>query len=74
MLMETRERNDVVEYTKAIYKKGDRIRLIQMKGESLPYGLLGTVDHVDSVGQIHVNWDNGSGLALILGEDGFVKL
>jgi len=47
------------------YTKGTRIRLYEMVGEpQMPYGLEGTVHHVDDAGQIHVNWDNGSSLAL----------
>ena len=30
----------------------------------VPSGTVGTVTCVDSIGQIHVNWDNGSTLAL----------
>ena len=70
---------------KDIYKEGMRIELISMgedtlynnKGEQyenpnkVPPGTLGTVTHVDSMGTIHVRWDNGSGLGLIPGEDNF---
>jgi len=36
-----------------------------MNGETqMPFGLEGEVTHVDDIGQIHVNWDNGSTLAL----------
>ena len=34
----------------------------------------GTVFHVDDMAQIHVNWDNGSSLALNRDEDSFRKL
>lgn len=65
----------VVDYTKAIYKKGEKIKLIFMKDEpQMPHGLTGTIHHVDDIGQIHVTWEDGTGLALILGVDGFVKL
>ena len=47
------------------YPKGTRIVLYKMVGEpQMPYGLEGTVHHIDDSGQIHVNWDNGSSLAL----------
>lgn len=34
-------------------------------------GSIGTVDHVDNVGTIHMSWENGSSLGLIPGEDRF---
>ena len=34
-----------------------------------PIGTLGTVVGVDSIGTIHVNWDNGCGLGVAYGED-----
>ena len=34
-------------------------------------GLKGVVKMVDDIGQIHVSWENGSGLALNIEEDSF---
>ena len=34
-------------------------------------GSIGTVDHVDNAGTIHMSWENGSSLGLIPGEDRF---
>ncbi|MBR2735407.1 MAG: DUF4314 domain-containing protein [Clostridia bacterium] len=54
------------------YKTGVRVRLINMYDEpQMAKGLEGTVEHIDDIGQIHVRWDNGSGLALIVGADLF---
>ena len=54
------------------YKKGTRVRLISMEdSQAVPSGTKGTVDFVDDIGSIFVNWDNGSGLALIHGVDEF---
>ena len=54
------------------YKAGVRVRLIHMYDEpQMAKGLEGTVEDVDDIGQIHVRWDNGSGLALIVGADLF---
>ena len=39
--------------------------------QAVPSGTLGTVDHIDDDGQIHMNWDNGRTLALIYGVDQF---
>lgn len=50
---------------------GDRVELIRMDDPytKLKSGDKGTVRLIDGIGQIHVNWDNGSTLALIPGED-----
>jgi len=54
-----------VRLLKLAYTKGTRVRLYNMVGEpQMPYGLEGTVYYVDDAGQIHVNWNNGSSLAL----------
>lgn len=64
-----------LEYYRENYKRGTRIKLIEMAKEpQMPSGLLGTVTHVDSIGQIHMNWDNGSTLALVPGEDSFTTV
>ena len=58
---------------KSKYTRGARVRLINMSGEPQMYcGLEGTVCAVDDMGQIHVNWDNGSSLALNVDFDSFV--
>ncbi len=54
------------------YPPGTRIRLHHMEdAQAVPEGTEGTVVAVDSIGQIHMNWDNGRTLALIPGEDSF---
>lgn len=52
---------------------GDRIIL---KSTTDPYtnlkpGDKGTVDHIDDIGTVHIDWDNGSNLGLVPGEDVF---
>lgn len=51
--------------------KGKRIEMISTSDPytNLKPGDLGTVDFVDDTGTIHVNWDNGSTLGLVSGED-----
>ena len=47
------------------YPPGTLLELTRMDGEPGMYkGLKGTVSSVDDIGQIHVNWENGSTLAL----------
>ena len=58
-----------------LYPAGTQIVLEEMSGESqMPYGLKGTVNFVDDMGQIHMNWENGSSLALHVEEDSFEKV
>lgn len=61
-----------VERLKREYPAGTKVELQSMAGETqMPSGLTGSVLFVDDVGSIHVNWENGSSLALIPGEDEF---
>lgn len=56
------------------YPQGTRIRLEHMEGEpQMPAGLKGCVSFVDDSGQIHVDWENGSSLALNRDVDRFQK-
>ena len=52
-------------------KKGDRVMLIHMgdKYSNLTIGDKGTCRGVDDIGNILMDWDNGSTLSLIPGED-----
>ena len=62
---------------KAIFRKlnkeykGKRLRLIQMNNEPNPVlpGTEGTIYYVDNAGTIHVRWDDGSLLGVIIGLD-----
>lgn len=52
------------------YPQGTRIELVQMDDiQAPPAGTFGTVIGVDDTGSLLVNWDNGSGLNVIYGED-----
>jgi hypothetical protein len=49
---------------------GKHVELIYMEDPQAPKpGTKGIITKVDGIGQIHVNWNNGSKLALIPGED-----
>lgn len=57
------------------YPEGTEVCLDHMEGESrMTKGMKGTVFYVDDAGQIHVQWENGSGLALVPGVDQFHKI
>lgn len=61
-----------VSLLRQMYPKGTKVRLIKMTGENhMPQGLTGTVTYVDDIMQIHVNWENGSTLALQPNKDCF---
>lgn len=57
-------------------EQGDRVRLIRCSDDwtDLRPGALGTVAYVDDLKTVHVDWDNGSVLGLIDGEDEFEVL
>lgn len=53
------------------YTPGTRVELISMNDPytKLSKGATGTVISVDDIGTIHVNWDAGSNLGIVYGED-----
>ncbi len=52
------------------FPAGTRVELVRMEdAQAPPIGTLGTVKAVDDIGTIHVAWDNGSGLGVVLGVD-----
>lgn len=64
--------NELIELMKKRYPKGTRIELIAMEDpHPVPFGTKGTVRHVDDMGTVHVDWDNGRRLGLIPWEDSF---
>lgn len=66
----TREEKALLEMR---YPKGTIVELIEMddKYNKIPKGTKGKVTHIDDIGTIHVNWDNGSTLGLIKDVDKF---
>lgn len=48
------------------YKVGQKIRIIEMKGEPHYSGKEGIIKHIDDIGQLHGTW---GGLAVIPSED-----
>lgn len=56
-----------------LFPAGTRIVLIHMEDvQAPPRGTKGTVTGVDALGDLLVDWDNGSGLKAILGQDIFI--
>ena len=66
----------MAERAKRMFPPGTRIEMIHMDDpySSIPKGMRGTVKFVDDVGTIFPDWDNGSGLGVVYGEDSSRKL
>lgn len=60
----------MVESIRSAFPPGTRVRLLQMSDvQAPPMGTLGTVCGVDDTGSLLMEWDNGSGLNVVYGED-----
>ena len=72
----TREEQRRAAMTSLNYPPGTRLELISMGKDPnpVPPGTRGTVERVNSYGDIEMSWDNGRTLSLIPGEDSFRKL
>lgn len=65
----------IVEKVRKDYPVGTRVRLVRMEDEQAPpIGTKGTVVGVDDTASIMVDWDSGSRLNVVYGEDKCVKL
>lgn len=65
-----------VKALKEKYNTGVKIELIKMYDgiNNVPEGTRGIVSGVDDLGTIHVKWENGSTLGLVVGVDEFKRL
>ena len=66
-------RKEWLDFLREQYPKGTRIKLNSMSDPFSPIlpGTKGTVQFVDDVGTVHMKWDNGRTLGLVIGEDSF---
>ena len=63
-------RKEIIQQLSEQYPAGTRVELLEMDDlQAPPFGTQGTVIGVDDFANIMVQWDNGSGLSLIYGED-----
>ena len=62
---------EMLKQLKEYYTAGTRVMLIRMSDPytDLRQGDRGTVTMVDDIGIVHVNWDRGSTLGVVFGED-----
>ena len=64
-----------VELLKKRYPAGTRVRLLKMEDPNpVPIGMLGTVEDVDDIGSLVVQWDNGRQLHVLHGIDEVEKI
>lgn len=69
MMFPSKEKVDMI---KKLYPVGTKIVLDFMDDiQAPPSGTVGEVLFVDSIGQLQMNWENGSGLALNVDIDKF---
>ena len=61
---------EIVEQVRKKYPAGTRVELLKMDDcQASPTGTKGTVTGVDDTASVMVDWDNGSHLHVIFGED-----
>lgn len=61
---------EIVERIRRQFPVGCRVELLRMDDvQAPPIGTKGTVTGVDDTGSVMVNWDNGSRLNVVYGED-----
>lgn len=67
---------ETVERVRKMYPAGTRVELIQMDDPCSPLnpGDRGTVRSVDDTATVFVDWDWGSGLGIVYGEDRIRKI
>ena len=67
---------EIVNDIKERYPEGTRIVLDYMGDDPRPIlpGTKGTVVHVDDIGTVHCDFDNGRRLGLVPGEDSFHRI
>ena len=67
---------DLLKQLRDYYTPGSRVELISMNDpySKLKRGDKGSVTGVDDIGTIHVNWDCGSSLGVVFGEDKCQKI
>lgn len=65
----------IVELLKKRYPAGTRVRLLKMEDPNpVPIGMLGTVEDVDDIGSLVVQWDDGRQLHVLHGIDEVEKI
>ncbi len=57
--------------------RGDRVELTAVSDDSMQFGLAagdtGTVEFTDSLGTVHIRWDNGRRVGITVGERDLIR-
>lgn len=66
---------EIAEKLRKVYPAGTRVELIQMDdSQAPPAGTRGTVQGVDDMASLLVNWDTGGSLSVLYGVDKVIKV
>lgn len=66
---------EIVESKRNAYPNGTRVALVSMHAFGAPKkGTAGTVDYVDDMGNVIVNWDDGKHMAVLDGIDRLCRI
>ena len=63
------------EWLKKMFRQGDRIEVIELIDMlTVPKGTRGTIQGVDSNGNVQMQWDNGATLPLFPDKDKYIRI
>ena len=61
-----------IKQIKEKYIVGTKVKLIKMYDlQEVPVGTKGIIEFIDDIGTLHIKWENGSTLGLVVGVDEF---
>ena len=65
-----------IDFVRNMLPAGCRVQLIDMASDPNPVepGTMGTVNFVDDIGTVFIDWDNGRCLGLVIGVDRFLRI
>ena len=65
-------KDEEIKQIKEKYTIGTKVKLIKMYDmHEVPVGTKGIIEFIDDIGTLHIKWENGSTLGLVVGVDEF---